>query len=168
MGTVIQVLQSEIVTSHIGDPNATMDAVIKDATNFIGSCFGYSNETCMSDIRFKVWTRKMAKQKGTSVPHLKSLPPTDESFQQNVKRAHFKCCIWKHASLPNPPSMDPSKYGWVKDEDSKSLSPITIAEGIQIAPAEVLLMIRCSCANINTPCSTTRMVVQEQYYHVLY
>lgn len=47
-GTVIKVLQSEIVMSHIDDPNASMDAVIKDATNFIGSCYGYSNESCMS------------------------------------------------------------------------------------------------------------------------
>ena len=52
----------------------------------------------MSLARIDVWLRKMAKPKLSKTPELKSLPPTTEAFEQNVRRAHILTAIWKSAN----------------------------------------------------------------------
>ena len=63
--------------------------------------------------RCEKWTLK--KPIIVSAPKLISLPPTNESFQPNVLRAHLQCCIWKHGEEANPPDIDPTMHGWKRE-----------------------------------------------------
>ena len=40
--------------------------------------------------------------------------------------------------------MDPTEYGWIKDEATKSLVPTT-----SLAPQSILKLIKCSCASVD-------------------
>ena len=109
----------------------------------------------MSDIRFKAWVSKNGRKGARVQPKLQSLPPTSEAFAENAKRAHLQASIWKAALDACPPAMDPCAYGWLKDKHFKSLQPLMFPPETQMAPAEVLKMIQCSCRG-DHPCSTMR------------
>ena len=94
-----------------------------------------------------------AEKKATKAPELKSLPPTKEAFEENVKRAHIQTAIWKSALQSDPPPFDPVEFGWERDERAKCLKPVTLQPDVSVAPSEVLEMIRCGCST-ETPCST--------------
>ena len=128
-----------------------MDEVIEEAT----ACYGSRVKEIMSKLRYRMWLTKMAKKKVTATPKLKSLPPTSEAFAENVKRAHLQTCIWKKALYQDPPDLDPTDFGWFKDEASKSLSPVTMPKDVAPALRGVLEMIRCGCVT-DPVCSTTR------------
>ena len=98
----------------------------------------------------------------TAAPALKTIPPTSEAFRQNVLRAHFQIAVWKAAPLADPPSCDPTEYGWSRDETSKTLTPETLPPGIDMAPPEVLELLRCGCSS-DEPCSTQRCGCQTRH-----
>ncbi|KAG0720229.1 hypothetical protein GWK47_006873 [Chionoecetes opilio] len=81
-----------------------MDEVVQEATHFVARCYGCAIGENMSSTRYKVWIDKTSKRKVTSIPKLKSLPPTSEAFEQNVKRAHYqviRCgCATDHSDQP--------------------------------------------------------------------
>ena len=108
----------------------------------------------MSEVRKYVWVTKMAKPKVNTTPALKVLPPTTEAFEQNVRRAHIQTAIWKSAARSSPPAMDATKFGWERDELSRTLVPRMMPPNTAIAPPEVLQMIRCGCSS-ETPCYTS-------------
>ena len=54
-----------------------------------------------------------------------SLPPMNESFEENVNQSHFQRVIWKSALDLEPPDLDRMLYGWSKDKIAKSFVPIT-------------------------------------------
>ena len=109
----------------------------------------------MSASRYEVWIGKPSKRKATGVPKLKSLPPTSEEFEQNVRRTHFQVSVWKAALEKDPPELAPTHFGWEEDEASRSLLPVTVSEGVAIAPMDVLKVSRCGCAT-DQPCATAR------------
>jgi len=139
----------------LGDPEAEMNEVVSEATRFIGACYGSKQTSNMSAIRYDVWSSKMSNKKITAAPKVKTLPPTTESFLQHVHRAHYQTIIWKSALSPDPPSLDPVRYGWSKDESGQGLVPVTVADKVPPVPVEVLQIIKCGCSS-NTPCSTAR------------
>lgn len=96
---------------------------------------------------------KDVETKGTSTPDLKSLPPTTEAFELNVRRAHIQTAIWMSACEPEPPKFDPTLYGWKREDASKSLVPVLLPSTTALAPQEVLEMIHCRCSS-DKPCST--------------
>jgi len=89
----------------------------------------------------------MGKAKVTSAPELKTLPPTTEAFEENVRRAHFQTVIWKSALHSSPPSLDATKFGWMRDAVTKSLTPVSLPSDTDVAPREILEMIRCGCSS---------------------
>ena len=107
----------------------------------------------MSLARIDVWSCKMAKPNLSKAPELKSLLPTTEAFEQNVRKAHIQ--IWKSANEPDLPQLDPTEYGWTRDEVSKSLISIMVFSEVKMAPPEVFKLIRCGCSSSN-PYSTAR------------
>ena len=109
----------------------------------------------MSVTRYDIWIGKTSKRKVTGAPKLKSLPPTPEAFEQNVRRAHFQVSVWKAALEKGSPELAPTNLGWEKDEASSSLLPVTISEGVALAPMDVLKVITCGCAT-DQPCATSR------------
>ena len=98
-----------------------MDDITKQATAFMCKCYN----AAMIEARIRVWTAKTGRKAAAKIPKLCSLPPTSEAFQENVKRAHFQCAVWRRA-LQEPPDLDPRKFGWFKDEETKFLSPVML------------------------------------------
>ena len=127
-------------------PGTPLSDVVDQATRFIGGC--YTNkvgaETTKSDMRYKIWAAKFGNT-ATSAPKIQSLPPSTEAFTENLKRAHLQTFIWKAAVSLDPPSIDPVEYGYARHEPSKSLIPVTVPAGVQLAPDEILSLIKCNC-----------------------
>jgi len=97
----------------------------------------------------------MGKKNITAAPPLKSIPPTREAFRENVLRAHVQVAVWRSAPQPDPPSFDPTDYGWSRDETTKTLTPKTLPPDVAIAPPDILELLRCGCST-DEPCSTQR------------
>ena len=87
--TALKVLKSHnFPLLTIGNPDAAFGEVVEEATAFVAACYGIK-DICfgsMSDVRYHVWSVKVGK-KTTASPKLQVLPPTTESFMENVKRA---------------------------------------------------------------------------------
>ena len=79
----------------------------------------------MSDVRYDVRLAQTGSKTTKRTPKLQSLPSTSETFSLNAERARIQSCIWKSALDENPPDLDPSKFGWTKDEKNKQLTPVT-------------------------------------------
>ena len=143
------VMAGKYSLSLLGDVNANMEEIIKQATAFICRCYNVNGATTMTEARIKGWTTKTGKKTAT-----KFLPPTSEVFEENVKRAHFQCAIWRKA-LQEPLNLDPTEYGWCKDEETKSLQPVTLPPSKLPAPDYILILVCCSCAS-ERPCHSSR------------
>ena len=98
--------------------------------------------------------QKTGRKKAIVVPKFKCLP-TSEAFEENVKRALLQVCIWIAALHLKPLDLDPTQFGWSKDELNKVLMPVILPTGIEAAPASILEMIRFGCGS-EEPCSTAR------------
>jgi hypothetical protein len=153
--TALKTLSKGYDLQNLGNKEADFEEVFQEATAFIGACYGYQGTENMSQIRYQAWLTKTGRRNVMSTPKLKSLPPTKESFLMNVKRAHNQAIVWMSTMAPNPPNLDATEFGWRKDEASKSLLPITVGQGIDLAPPEILKMIRCGCA-AEDACSSSR------------
>ena len=154
-GKMLKVLKTGLPLDMIGNAKANWPEVLEQATQFIGSCYGQSKSTSMSEARVSVWTSKTGKSGVTSTPKLCSLPPTTEAFIENVKRAHLQTCIWRNALQLNPPDLEPTSFGWVKESGTKSLLPTTVLTNVQLAPNHILKMIRCTCSS-ELPCKSSK------------
>ena len=115
---------------------------MEQATKFTAECYGQQNATSMSEARVRVWTAQIGKPGMTRVPKLASLLPTTIAFTENVKSAHLQSFIWKNALQLDPPSLEPTDYGWMKEASMKSLRPTTVPADTPLAPSDILKMIR--------------------------
>ena len=136
--------------SLLVDLKANREVVVAQATAFMCSCYNKKNCTSLTQARISVWAHKTVRR--TKIPKQCTLPPTTESFELNVMRAHYQCAIWKQA-LEEPPDADPCAYGWIKDEETKTLKPVYLSLSEQPAPSYVPKLVCCSCASEN-PCKT--------------
>lgn len=152
--TVVKQLKRGYKLDSIGNLEVDMKTVNTEATSFIAACYGKIGDD-MSSVRYGVWLSKMGNKSAKKMPKLQSLPPTSESFFENVKRAHIQASIWRTALDPDPPKVDPTKFGWTKDPRSKVLIPTTNYDAKPSAPAYILQLICCGCASEN-PCATSR------------
>ena len=134
----VKVLLSGGKLLKMGNTEMPMDEVLLEATQFVARRYGCASSESMSATRYEVWIGKTSKRKVTGAPKLKSLPPTSEAFDQNVRRAHFQVSVWRAVLEKDPPELAPTNFGWEKDEASRSLLPVTIPEGVALAPMDVL------------------------------
>ena len=151
-GKMLKVLKSGIPVNIIGNIQADWFDVMEQATKFTAACYGQSKATSMSEARVNMWTARIGRPGMTHAPKLASLPPTTEAFSENVKRAHLQTFIWKHALQLHPQKLEPTEYGWIKDESAKSLQPTTVPADTPLAPSSILKLIRCTCSS-ETPAS---------------
>ena len=136
----------------LGVPGHSMKSVIQQATSFISAYNGQTNCDTMSEARVKVWLSKTGKG-SSSTPKLCTLPPTTEAFEENVKRAHHQALIWQSLQVHNPPELDSTEYGWVKDDQNKSLQPVILPDEVKLAPEMIRRLNRCGCHS-SAPCSS--------------
>ena len=112
--------------SSLGDPNANMEDVFKQSSNYITACFSVTGEQITTSfVRQKVWSSQIGRAPFCA-PKLCSLPLTSEYFAENVKRAHLQACVWKQATELDLPELNPVDYGWEKNEAAKSLNPVML------------------------------------------
>ena len=154
-GKVLKAVQmNKWSLGFLGDLNATMEDITKQATAFMCRCYNSPCAATMTEARIKAWLIKTGRKSASKLPKLCSLPPTMEAFEENIKRAHFQCAIWRKA-LQEPPNLDPTEYGWSRDEDTKSLQPVMLPSSKSPAPDYILKLVCCSCAS-ESPCSSSR------------
>ena len=123
----------------------------KQATKFIAKCYRITGDvTDMSATRYPAW-RSKTKSKVKSFK-LEDLPPTTESFQQNVLRAELQAAIWRASLQYEPTPLDPTAFGWRKDEDNKILLPVFSTSDISQLPSKLEKLMACNCAG-DSPCS---------------
>jgi len=96
----------------------------------------------------------MSNPKLNAAPQLKTLPPTNEAFEEHVYRAHLQTAIWKAVLEADPPSLNPVNYGWSLDRTTGILVPVTLPIGVSPAPLDVLKMIKCGCSPLR-PCASS-------------
>ena len=77
-------------------------------------------------------------------------PLTTEAFKENGKRAQHQVLVWQSLEAQNPPNWI---HGWVKDEQNKSIKPVTLPSELELAPEMVLRLIKCGCHS-TTPCNS--------------
>jgi hypothetical protein len=92
----------------------------------------------------------MGRKTGTKVPELRSLPPSRETFKENVKRANIPTAICKSALEYEPSALDPAEYGWERDKCVRCMVLLTLPPNVSVAPSEVLEMIKCGCTTRRT------------------
>lgn len=141
--------------SFLGDVNANMEDISQQATAFVCRCYNVTNATTMTEAKIKVWTtwtgRKAAlKFQSYVLYHLR----TSEVFEENVERAHYQCAIWRRA-LQEPPNLDPTEYGWFKDEETQPLQAVMLTPSKLPAPDYIFKLVCCSCAS-KRPCHSSR------------
>ena len=140
--------------TYVGDTSRIMSEVTAQATPFIVACYGQTKCTSLTGARQKMWANKVG-QSVAGAPKLASLPPTNEAFNENVARAHLQVAVWRKALQPDPPAIDPTAFGWSREEGSKTLIPTTLPSDTPLAPDDLLKLVRCSCSS-ETPCKTQR------------
>ena len=57
--------------------------------------------------------------------------------------------------MQEPPNLDPTEYGWLKDEVTKSLQPVMLPPTKLPAPDYILKLVCCSCSSAQ-PCHSSR------------
>jgi len=50
---------------------------------------------------------------------------------------------------------DATQYHWIRDEANKRVIPLTVPSDVQLAPPEILGLLRCGCTS-DKPCYTAR------------
>jgi hypothetical protein len=126
---MLKVLQEGFSLSLFGDIHALLPDITLKASKFVAACYGHKDCSSMYDAMKRSWITKVGKG-STVIPKLCSLPPTTGAFQENVKRAHLQAAVRKHALDLDPPSLDPTEHGYVREESSKSLLPKSIDEDV--------------------------------------
>ena len=122
--TVIKQLRTHQLAKH-GEASILHTELFLECKEFITACYGFPKETCMSNLRYQVWRKKIESGRVTKSFKLCSLPPTKEAFQLNVLRAHFQCALWKSSLQANPPSRL-----WIRQRWSNTLIAASYASKI--------------------------------------
>ena len=112
----------------------------------------------MSDLRYRIWAAKFG---NTASPKIHLLPSSSEAFTENVKRAHLRSYIWKFAVSLDPPGVYPLQHGYTRHVPSRSLIPVTVPQGVPLAPDEILSLIKCNCQG-DKQCGTQRCSCSRQ------
>ena len=131
---------------HLLGSGKYMNELIAEATECVATCYGCNEKSHKSHVRYQVWLRKTACKNAFSDVKLKSLPPTREAFEQHVKCAHISKLLCRKGALePDPHPLDPTLYGWCKNDTSRALELVTVPDDTEPASQVILKMISCGC-----------------------
>ena len=85
-------------------------------------------------------------------PKLAALPPTEAAFRPNILRGHYQTAIWRSCASQDPPQASPEDYGWYRTEQGQMLPKKFTSEDVNVAPLEVMKLIRCQCHALSKRC----------------
>ena len=104
--TVINVLNKRNIDLRlIGFLHEPLENYLKQEIKFLLHCYGQSKVETLHDPQKKMWKYSFAKSK-SGASKLESLPPTDNSFIQNLKRTHLQIAAWRYSLNADPPAVD--------------------------------------------------------------
>ena len=93
----------------------------------LSSCYGV-RDTLMSDLRF--WVCSMVikdKKKERNLCTQTTFHSANQSrFLRMRERAFFQTSSWLLADSSDQPALDPLKYGWTRDELTKTILPVQL------------------------------------------
>ncbi len=91
-----------------------------------------------------------------------NLPPTEDAFEQHVKRCMYQTAIWCRSHMPNPPLWSPIGKGWIVRDGT--IEPVLFTK--PPAPTEVRDIThlyckdancgeggKCQCLSVGLPCT---------------
>ena len=126
---------------HLGVDSLSTQTV-KKVEEFVCRIYApNSMSNSINGIRYKLF------QKGKADP--RSLPPTEESLRQHIKRAHYQARIWRLATCAQPNIPTPIGNGWILDSNSELQPELSNAEPV---PQICLDIVFCKCQS----CSSNR------------
>ena len=85
-------------------------------------------------------------------PKLAALPPTEAAFRPNILRGHYQTAIWRSCASQDPPQASSEDYGWYRTEQGQMLPKKFTSEDVNVAPLEVMKLIRCQCHALSKRC----------------
>ena len=95
----------------------------------------------MNALRYNIFSTRL------KVPSLMSLPPTDDSLAQHLKRAHIQAMLWQAADRNQPPNVCLCDYGL----EMSGGTPSPVRASKPVGPPELTKVIACRCSS-DTPC----------------
>ena len=123
----------------------------------------------MSEARISSWNEKMGNKDSPGPPKLCTLPPTNESFRENVLRAHLQVAKWYSIDSEDPPNVDNKDYRFkpciLTMSNIEVFVPTYVPEDVPLAPPALLKLQKCTCStaqscskkcgckSISIPCS---------------
>ena len=150
---VLQKNQDIQLHNHLSDSYQELEHKYKTCVHFACHCYGFGPQDSMNSLCSKCWHKKVGLAKKICPP-LKSLPPTNDSFRENVKRALYQLAIWLNADQANPPSIEAIDWGWCRNQFNNLIPVTSCAE--QIAPNSLLEIISCNCKAQRDRCNGAR------------
>ena len=145
---------NKVPLKYLRNVNANLEEVIPEEKKFVAKCYG-QNQWTLFENRCTIWKNKTdGEKKSSNSPVLKSLPPTNEALEMNIKQAHNVAIMWKNCVTGNTPELNPCEYDWDRNEGDKSLRLTTLPVTIKVAPAKILQRTHYKWAS--TQCKTNK------------
>ena len=116
------------------------------ATEFLLCCYGQQTISTLCNARKRVWKNKVIRN-NSATPKLESIPPTNQAFHENLKRAYLPAAIWRNSLVENPPVVIVLDVAWIKDTSASCLLPSTVPSGTNLVPDKLLKIMKCGCGS---------------------
>ena len=109
-------------------------------TEFLVELYGGKSRSNLNSVRYELFSKKV------NPPQIKSLPPTDQSAVNHIKRAHLQIILWCSADSVAPLDVDINNFGWQIAENKTVKSQYG---SCKVSPPSLLEVICCSCRSDN-------------------
>ncbi|CAM1319304.1 Uncharacterised protein g7168 [Pycnogonum litorale] len=123
------------------EPDAEEVDWMKAGIDFLSYLYCGKIMESLNNLRYTLFSRKK------DPPKIQTLPPTDKSAIEHIKRARLQVLIWRAADQIEPPADNIFLFGWRIEDDV----PVPV-HGIVVAPKELLKLVACGCKSV-APCS---------------
>ena len=142
-GTMLKVLKSVSPLNVIGTVDAAWSGVMEQATHV--------DSQNLTQCQRSGLVCGECKLEDLDQQLLPSFTPCHQ-LQRHLLRM---TCIWKNALELDPPILETTNYGWIKEESTKSLLPTTVPANVYLAPNDILKLTQCTCT-CGMPCKFSR------------
>ena len=151
--TVLKILRTgKYPLNGFSSLDSPFSEALQQAEKFVVACYHQQDSLPINEARKSIWASKLGRKKATA-PKLCILPPTIESFTQNVARAQLQIALWSTALNAEPPHADVTCYGWLLSDGM--LQPKMLETGHSLVPDNLMNLMKCTCKS-EFPCRTHR------------
>jgi len=150
----VKVLSSGCQLLKIGNPDMTITDVLQEATQFVARCYGCATSESLSSARYEVWLSKTSVENDRCTQA--KIPPSNvgsiwaKCATGTLPSVHLQRGLRKGLSWPATNRLRLGKE-WNHEITATSNSS-GLAEGVALAPPDVLKLTRCGCGT-DQPCA---------------